>query len=75
MREVSNEMMIISCKSKEGSNVSEFLRDWPVSNPLELDRIHGDVSGFQDKSQVIHLLFLKVALFGFEEKVVVLKAL
>ena len=75
MRETLNEMMIVSCEPKEGSDILQISRDQPVSNSLEFDRVHSNVSGFQDKSQVIHLLLFEVAFFRFEEKIVVLKML
>ena len=50
MREISNEAMIVPCKPKEGSDISKVSRDWPVGDSLEFDRVHSDVSGFQDES-------------------------
>ena len=66
-REVSNEVMIIPCKSKESSNISKISRNWPVSDSLEFDRVHCDVSRFQDESEIVHLFLFKVAFFRFEE--------
>src|SRR5229473_303997 len=68
MREVLNKPMIIPCKPKEGSDISKVSRDWPVCNSLEFDRVHSDVSRFQDKSKVVHLSFSKSHFSGLRKR-------
>jgi hypothetical protein len=41
----------------------------PVSNRLDLDRVHFDMSFPNDYSEVFHFLFVEMTLFRLQEKV------
>ena len=47
---VWNELSVEIGKAKEGSDIFNLFGGWPTSNPIQLDGVHGKLSGFDDHS-------------------------
>ena len=56
-------------EAKEGSHVFEFLRSGPTCNPIQFDRVHGKLSGFDNHTKVFHFGGGEAAFLKFEVEV------
>ena len=50
-------------KAKKGCNIFDFFRGWPTGNAIQLDRVHGELPGFDNHSEVFHFGGSEAALF------------
>ena len=53
---VWNESTVEVGEAKEGAYVLDFCWGWPLGDPIEFDRVHGQLSGFDDHSKVFYLV-------------------
>src|SRR5260221_5072564 len=73
--EVPDEPPVEVHKPYEGLDILYFCRLWPISDPLDLDRVHRYVVLGDDKPEVVHLLTFKFAFLWLEKQLIGTKGL
>jgi len=56
---ITNESTVKSSEPKECADILQFLWGWPICNSLEFDRVHGELSSLETKSEVFNFVLLK----------------
>src|SRR5258708_14615681 len=74
-REVPDEPPVEVHKPYEGLDILYFRRLWPISDPLDLERVHCYVVLGDDKSKVVHLLMFEFAFLWSEKQLIGMKGL
>jgi hypothetical protein len=52
---IRDEAMVEVGKAEEGVNILDFLRGRPFGDAIEFDRVHGELTGFNDHTKVFDL--------------------
>ena len=66
---VGNESTVEIGKAKEGAYVLDFSGGWPFGDFIKLDRVHGELTRFDNHSEVFHLVHGEFAFFELEVQV------
>jgi len=66
---VGNESSVEVGEAQEGAYVLDFGWGWPFGNAIELDRIHGELTWFDDHPEVFYLVGGEFAHLKFEVQV------
>ena len=69
IRIVGDELSVEIGKAKERANIFHLSWCGPIRDAIEFDRVHGQLAGFNDHSEVLHLVGGKLALLEFQVKV------
>jgi len=69
IRVVGDKPMVEVGKAKEGAYVFDFSRGWPFGDSIKLDRIHGELTGFNDHSEVFYHVCGEFAFLKFEVQI------
>ena len=69
IRIVGDESLVEIGEAKERANVFHLSWHGPVCDAIKLDRVHGQLAGFNDHSKVFHLVGGELALLEFQMKV------
>ena len=69
IRIVGDEPSVEIGKAKERANIFHLSWCGPICDVIELDRVHGQLAGFNDHSKVFHLVGGELALLEFQVKV------
>src|SRR6266478_2014560 len=73
--EVPDEPPVEVHKPYEGLDILYFHRLWPISDPLDLDRVHHYVVLGDDKPKVVHLSTFEFAFLWSEKQLIGMKGL
>jgi len=63
---VGDESTVKIGKAEEGAYILDFSGGWPFGNSVEFDGVHGELSWFNDHSEVFYLVSGKLAFFKFK---------
>ena len=74
-REVPDEPSVEVHESYEGLDILYFCQLWPISDPLDLDRVHRYMVLGDNKPEVVHLLMFKFAFLQSEKQLIGTKGL
>ena len=55
VRVVRDQTTVEVGKVQEGPHISDLHWCWPVGNPIQLDRVHGELTRFDNHSKVFYL--------------------
>ena len=66
---VGNEATIEIGEAKERANIFHLSWCGPICDAIELDRVHGQLAGFNDHAKVLHFVGGELALLKFQVKV------
>ena len=56
-------------EAKEGVYILDFSWGWPLGDAIKLDRVHSELAGFDDHSEVFYLICGEFAFFKFEVQI------
>ena len=56
-------------EAKERSDIFDFLGSWPACNPIQLDGVHGKLSGFHNHTEVFYFGGGEATFLQFEVEV------
>src|SRR5258708_17330136 len=73
--EVPDEAPVEVHKPYEGLDILYFRQLWPISDPLDLDRVHRYVVLGDDKPKVVHLSTFEFAFLWLEKQLIGMKGL
>src|SRR5260221_4868770 len=73
--EVPDEPPVKVHEPYEGLDILYFRQLWPISDPLDLDRVHCYVVLGDDKPEVVHLSMFKFAFLWLEKQLIGMKGL
>src|SRR5258708_18233384 len=73
--EVPDEPPVEVHKPYEGLDILYFRRLWPISDPLDLDRVHRYMVLGDDKPEVVHLSMFEFAFLWLEKQLIGTKGL
>ena len=66
---IGNESSVEIGEAKERANVFHLGRGWPTCNPVKFDRVHGQLTGFNNHAKVLDLVSGELAFFELQMKV------
>ena len=66
---VRNKLTVKVSKAKKGLHILDLCWSQPSSNAVEFDRVHGELTGFHDHSEVFDFRDVKLALLKLQVKV------
>ena len=66
---VRDESSVEIGETKERADVFHLGGGWPTGDSIKLDRVHGQLAGFDDHAEVFYLVGGKLALLEFQMEV------